>query len=137
MDQLEVECIWMRVGILDGDVMELSLTIAVVIDATMVGKHQSEGIASSTIRKSAYAKLWLLYGWSLQMRRSRIAEFAKCTIDTVNKTILDWYQMIQEDIQENDCVIDGIDADENPIVAEIDESKFGKRKYNHGYHVEG
>lgn len=79
----------------------------------------------------------ILYGWSLQMRISRIADFAQCTIDTVKRTILDWYQMIQEDIQENDCVIGGIDAEGNPIVVEIDESKFGKRKYNRGHHVEG
>ncbi|CEG74678.1 hypothetical protein RMATCC62417_09847 [Rhizopus microsporus] len=45
--------------------------------------------------------------------------------------------MTQEDIQENDCVIGGIDAEENPTFVEIDESKFGKRKCNHAHHVEG
>lgn len=79
----------------------------------------------------------ILYGWPLHMRRSRIADFAQCTIDTVNRTILNWYQMIQEDIQENDCVIGGIDAEGNLIVVEIDESKFGKRKYHRRHHVEG
>lgn len=71
------------------------------------------------------------------MRRSRIADFAKCTIDTINRTILDWYQMTQEDIQKNDYAIGGIDAEGNRIVVEIDESKFGKRKCNREHHVEG
>ncbi|KAG1135723.1 hypothetical protein G6F37_012585 [Rhizopus arrhizus] len=48
-----------------------------------------------------------------------------------------WYQVLQEDLQQNDCKIGDYDADRNPIVIEIDESKFGKRKCHRGHHVEG
>ncbi|KAG1225706.1 hypothetical protein G6F67_009231 [Rhizopus microsporus] len=60
-----------------------------------------------------------------------------CSPKAVRKTLTDWYQVLQKDLQQNDCKIGGYDVDGNPIVVEIDESKFGKRKYHRGHRVEG
>jgi transposase-like protein len=79
----------------------------------------------------------ILYFWSLQIRRTTIATMAGCDRSTVRSVLHDWYQLLQEDLQEEDCQIGGIDENGNPIVVEIDESKFGRRKYHRGHRVEG
>ncbi|KAG1497181.1 hypothetical protein G6F52_012873 [Rhizopus delemar] len=60
-----------------------------------------------------------------------------CSPYAVRETLKDWYQILQEDLQQNDCKIGGYDVDGNSIVVEIDESKCGKRKYHRGHRVEG
>ncbi|KAG1135355.1 hypothetical protein G6F37_012900 [Rhizopus arrhizus] len=60
-----------------------------------------------------------------------------CSPNTVRKTLEDWYQALQEDLQQNDCKIGGYDADGNPIVVEVVESTFGKRSYHRGHRVKG
>ncbi|ORE08154.1 hypothetical protein BCV72DRAFT_324617 [Rhizopus microsporus var. microsporus] len=47
----------------------------------------------------------------------------------------DRYQLLQEDLKEDDVQIGGVDPDGNPIVVEIDKSKFGKRKGSRVYRV--
>ncbi|KAG1147461.1 hypothetical protein G6F37_008807 [Rhizopus arrhizus] len=84
-----------------------------------------------------YDTLSILYFWSLKIRRMTISTMVGCSPKAVRKTLTDWYQVLQEDLQQNDCKIGGYDADGNPIVVEIDESKFGKRKYHRGHRVEG
>jgi hypothetical protein len=44
---------------------------------------------------------------------------------------------MQEDLIDDDCAIGGIDSNGNPIIVEINESKFGKVKYHRGHRVEG
>ncbi|KAG1398570.1 hypothetical protein G6F58_011295 [Rhizopus delemar] len=85
----------------------------------------------------SYDTLSILYFWSLKIRCMTISTMVGCSPNTVRKTLKDWYQVLQEDLQQNDCKIGGYDADGNPIVVEIDESKFGKRKYHRGHRVEG
>ncbi|KAG1136296.1 hypothetical protein G6F38_012161 [Rhizopus arrhizus] len=85
----------------------------------------------------SYDTLSILYFWSLKIRRMTISTMVGCSPKAVRKTLTDWYQVLQEDLQQNDCKIGGYDADGNPIVVEIDESKFGKRKYHRGHRVEG
>ncbi|EIE82405.1 hypothetical protein RO3G_07110 [Rhizopus delemar RA 99-880] len=85
----------------------------------------------------AYDALSILYFWSLKVRRMTISTMVGCSPKAVRETLKDWYQVLQEDLQQNDCKIGGYDVDGNPIVVEIDESKFGKRKYHRGHRVEG
>ncbi|KAG1139135.1 hypothetical protein G6F37_013041 [Rhizopus arrhizus] len=84
-----------------------------------------------------YDTLSILYFWSLKIRRMTISTMVGCSPKAVRKTLTDWYHVLQEDLQQNDRNIGGYDADGNPIVVEIDESKFGKRKYHRGHRVEG
>jgi len=67
-------------------------------------------------------------------------ESIKLATGLSSKTITNWCdnlrQAIELDMQnlqmDNDYKVGGDD-----IIVEIDESKFGKRKYNRGHHVEG
>lgn len=51
----------------------------------------------------------------------QICRFLHLHQGTVSRAINSWYQMIQEDLTEDDCRIGG-----DGIIAEIDESNFGK-----------
>ncbi|CEJ00054.1 hypothetical protein RMCBS344292_14123 [Rhizopus microsporus] len=66
-----------------------------------------------------------------------IADVVKVHPSTVARVLYGWYQIIQEELSKVDMQIDGLSADGAPIVVEIDESKFGKRKYNRGGSAEG
>ncbi|KAG1532848.1 hypothetical protein G6F45_012741 [Rhizopus arrhizus] len=84
-----------------------------------------------------YDTLSILYFWSLKVRRMTIFTMVGCSPYAVRETSKDWYQVLQDDLQQNDCKIGGYDVDGNSIVVEIDESKCGKRKYHRGHRVEG
>lgn len=60
------------------------------------------------------------------------AGFAGVSPATVRLALNKWYQVMQEDVQNEDYRIGG-----PGVVVEIDESKFGKRKYHRGHPVEG
>lgn len=81
--------------------------------------------------------LEVLYHWSVKSPRTLIAHYTGLDHKTISNIISNWYQMLQEDFKNDDCMIGGIDDDGNPIIVEIDESKFGKRKYHRGHSVEG
>ncbi|OAD80324.1 hypothetical protein PHYBLDRAFT_137880 [Phycomyces blakesleeanus NRRL 1555(-)] len=57
--------------------------------------------------------------------------------ETIRHLIASIHQLIQMDLTNNDRRIGGIDANGQSIIVEIDESKFGKRKYHRGHRVEG
>ncbi|KAG1441985.1 hypothetical protein G6F56_011251 [Rhizopus delemar] len=79
----------------------------------------------------------ILWNWCHRVRKTTIAEMVGCSVKSVSAVLNDWYQMLQEDISLNDCRIGGIDSNGQRIIVEINESKFGKRKYNRGGRVEG
>ncbi|OAD68561.1 hypothetical protein PHYBLDRAFT_150157 [Phycomyces blakesleeanus NRRL 1555(-)] len=53
--------------------------------------------------------------------------------ETIKHLIASIHQLIQMDLTNNDMRIGGIDANSQSIIVEIDESKFGKRKYYRGH----
>ncbi|KAI8373361.1 hypothetical protein BD560DRAFT_489266 [Blakeslea trispora] len=78
-----------------------------------------------------------LWCWSNKLNRTQICNVTGLSFPTVRTLYFDWLQMIQEDLSSSDCRIGGVDFQGNPIIVEIDESKFGKRKYNRGHRVDG
>lgn len=73
-----------------------------------------------------------LYGWALGMRNSQLTLFVGTSFNSIRELMNGWYQMIQEDIRNDDVKIGG-----PGVIVELDESKFGKRKYHQGHRVEG
>ncbi|KAI8326605.1 hypothetical protein EDC96DRAFT_421613, partial [Choanephora cucurbitarum] len=46
-----------------------------------------------------------LYGWALKMRNDMLCTFVGTSPDTIRDLLRDWYQMIQEDIRDEDVKI--------------------------------
>ncbi|KAG1532747.1 hypothetical protein G6F47_013701 [Rhizopus delemar] len=59
------------------------------------------------------------------------------SLPTVRSIVKDIYQVMEADLRIEDVQVGGVGSDGQPIVVEIDESKFGKRKYNKGKRVDG
>lgn len=76
--------------------------------------------------------LSIIYLWLWKTRRMATAGFAGVSPATVRLALNKWYQVMQEDVQNENYRIGG-----PGVVVEIDESKFGKRKYHRGHPVEG
>ncbi|CEG79693.1 hypothetical protein RMATCC62417_14128 [Rhizopus microsporus] len=81
--------------------------------------------------------LEILFYWLCRLRRMQIAKTVGVSPKAVTLVLNDWYQLLQEDLKKEDVQIGGVDPDGNPIVVEIDESKFGKRKGGRGHCVDG
>ena len=73
-----------------------------------------------------------MYLWSQAFSIKEIMHELRLT----NKTVIEWSTFLREC-----CISTIIDAGEavggNGVEVEIDESKFGKRKYHRGHRVEG
>lgn len=84
----------------------------------------------SNLRLSQH--LTILYLWILKTRRMAMADMVGVSPATIRLALNRWYQVLQEDIQNGDVKIGG-----EGVIVEIDESKFGKRKYHRGHRVDG
>ncbi|CAC5426638.1 unnamed protein product [Mytilus coruscus] len=76
--------------------------------------------------------LFITYFWIYKIDQ----EFVKHELSICNQTIVDWYNYCREvciEILKTDSEKIGGDS----VIVEIDESKFGKRKYHKGRQVEG
>ncbi|GFN99532.1 hypothetical protein PoB_002603800 [Plakobranchus ocellatus] len=80
----------------------------------------------------------LIYCWSYDMSQAVIKH--ETSIDT-NHTIVDWCNFLREECEtwlaNNPDEISGMDANGDPVVIEIEESKYFHRKYHKGQWREG
>ncbi|KAG1035347.1 hypothetical protein G6F43_013243 [Rhizopus delemar] len=89
-------------------------------------------------RKSIiHQKLLVVYLFLLQVTIGTISTMTGLSLPTVRSIIKDIYQVMEADLRIEDAQVSGVGSDGQPIVVEIDESKFGKRKYNKGKRVDG
>ncbi|XP_076082558.1 uncharacterized protein LOC143053655 [Mytilus galloprovincialis] len=76
--------------------------------------------------------LFITYFWIYKIDQ----EFVKHQLSICNQTIVDWYNYCREVCIEI-LEIDSEKIGGENVIVEIDESKFGKRKYHKGRRVEG
>jgi hypothetical protein len=95
---------------------------------------------ASLLRHSFFAKhklscneiLLIGYLWLTGCNNSSIMSITGHGSEAVTSFVGHFRQLIGRALDANDTVIGG-----SGIIVEIDESKFGKRKYNRGHSVEG
>jgi hypothetical protein len=80
----------------------------------------------------------LVYMWSRDQPQTEMIR--ECRIDT-EKTVIDWCNFMREEcetwLNNNPIELGGTDENGDPIVVEIDESKYFHRKYHRGQWREG
>jgi hypothetical protein len=72
------------------------------------------------------------YYWLGGSRHKEIMRYTGASDKTVTAYLNYFRQLVSSSINDDDTKIGG-----EGVTVEVDESKFGKRKYNHGHHVEG
>lgn len=94
------------------------------------------GIYRNTVLENRNVKphefLLLAYLWICETPQKTIIKMTHHSSATITNFLNLFREIVMESLTEEDSQIGG----EN-IVVEIDESKFGKRKFNRGHHVEG
>ncbi|KAI8968607.1 hypothetical protein BDF20DRAFT_800004, partial [Mycotypha africana] len=81
--------------------------------------------------------LLVVYHFLLKTPVSSIKMASGLHHNTIQNIIDSIYHLMELDLKREDQLIGGLDENNEPIIVEIDESKFGKRKYHRGHHVEG
>jgi hypothetical protein len=76
--------------------------------------------------------LYLAYHWLAGITHDSLCRIGGFSEHTVTEFTRDLQTLVSDSLDEEDIVIGG-----QGIIVELDESKFGKRKYNRGHHVEG
>jgi hypothetical protein len=72
------------------------------------------------------------YFWLGGSSHSDIMKFTGHSPNTVTAYMRYFRELVSSSLEDDDCMVGGRD-----IIVEIDESKFGKRKYNRGHRVDG
>ncbi|CAO3657227.1 unnamed protein product [Mucor hiemalis] len=74
----------------------------------------------------------ILYYWLIKCSNQSIGLATGADPATIRELIIDFQYVMEQDVTDEDVTIGG-----DGIIVEIDESKFGKRKYHRGDRVEG
>jgi hypothetical protein len=92
------------------------------------------GTAFTNCRKPANVILELIYCWSNRETQARVSRRMHLSRHTVRQ----YYKMFREVCMADELVLSSSLKLGGPgIIVEMDESKFGKRKYNRGHRVDG
>lgn len=76
--------------------------------------------------------MMIVYLWLNQVETMKIVQMTGFTHETVKRYVIMCQSIIASSIEEEDQVIGG-----EFIEVQLDEAKFGKRKYNRGHRVDG
>ncbi|KAG1267082.1 hypothetical protein G6F66_014076 [Rhizopus arrhizus] len=117
-------------------------TLAYIAERTMTadctinqaGMDSFGDVAQRTVRAVVAVFLTWTAPFSKVASQSSIKHYC---LPTVRNIIKDIYQIMEADLRIEDVQVGGVNSDGQPIIVEIDESKFGKRKYNKGKRVDG
>jgi hypothetical protein len=72
------------------------------------------------------------YLWLAKCSHTSVQLITGCSSATITRLTKLFRQLVADEVEENEGQIGG-----DGVVVEVDESKFGKRKYHRGHHVEG
>jgi transposase-like protein len=72
------------------------------------------------------------YLWLTKCSHTSVQLITGCSSATVTHFTTLFRRLVVDEVEENEGQIGG-----NDVIVEVDESKFGKRKYHRGHHVEG
>jgi hypothetical protein len=90
------------------------------------------GTFFSGSRLPVHKILFLSYHWIAGARHDYLCDIGGFGTNTVSNFFCHLQQLVGDSLDEEDCIIGG-----EGIRVEMDESKFGKRKFNRGHRVDG
>lgn len=90
------------------------------------------GTFFSRSKLSVHKILFLSYHWLAGATHDYLCTIGGFATHTVTDFFGHLRQLVSDSLEEDDCIIGG-----DGIRVELDESKFGKRKYNRGHRVDG
>ena len=91
-----------------------------------------KGSVFGNTRLAPQTVLLIGYLWLAKCSRTSIQLITGCSSATVTHFTQLFRQLVADEVGENEGQICG-----EGVIVEVDESKFGKRKYHRGHHVEG
>lgn len=98
--------------------------------------RQRVHIRHGTFFSNSHLKLHQIVGFVRMWVKSAELQFIEEEMEISHVTAVNWNAYCYE-VTTSYCVRQSEKIGGNGVVVEIDESKFGKRKYNRGHHVEG
>lgn len=96
-----------------------------------------EGSMFSGLKADLHKVLAVLWLYLYDVKLDSIQKMTGLNAATIRGIIKLVFRLMNADIKDADVSVGGLDKNGKPIVVEVDESKFGKRKNHKGHRVEG